>query len=281
MATTATEISIPGTEYDGRPVRRSTFLFRFRTLRPGNHSAISSNAQPVYAPFLLSEAAREHLSIVAAPKRDDEISHFLNITVAAVGILLAAPLFVLIALAIKVSSRGPVFYKQTRIGFDRRWNRAPSHQDRRSHDLGGRPFSMYKFRTMVASAKPDSKALWATPRDERVTPLGRLLRVTRLDELPQLLNVLNGDMNIVGPRPEQPTIFAELREAIPTYHIRQRVMPGITGWAQINLSYDTCVDDVRRKVELDLEYLESRSAVGDLEIMARTVPIMFSCKLGW
>jgi lipopolysaccharide/colanic/teichoic acid biosynthesis glycosyltransferase len=99
--------------------------------------------------------------------------------------------------------------------------------------------------------------------------------------MPQLLNVLNGDMNIVGPRPERPTIFAELREAIPTYHIRQRVMPGITGWAQINQSYDTCVDDVRRKVELDLEYLQSRSAVRDLSIMARTVPIMFFCRLGW
>ncbi|HEY3114086.1 MAG TPA: sugar transferase [Gemmatimonadaceae bacterium] len=280
MATTAAEISVLDPE--------SNRLDRRAASRPNTHpsttySNVSSSSLPLslYAPYLLTEAATEHLSSVAAPRRDDEISHFVNITVAAIGILLATPLFALIALAIKASSRGPVFYKQTRIGFDRRWKKEPSRQDRRSHDLGGRPFSMYKFRTMVASAEPDSKETWATPRDERVTPVGRFLRMTRLDEMPQLLNVLNGDMNIVGPRPERPTIFAELRDAIPTYHIRQRVMPGITGWAQINQSYDTCVDDVRRKVELDLEYLQSRSAVRDLSIMARTVPIMFFCRLGW
>jgi lipopolysaccharide/colanic/teichoic acid biosynthesis glycosyltransferase len=140
---------------------------------------------------------------------------------------------------------------------------------------------MYKFRTMVVTAESDKKEVWATPFDGRVTKLGRRLRNTRLDELPQLLNVLAGDMNIVGPRPEQPTIFAELREVIPNYHMRQRVMPGITGWAQVNLAYDTSIDDVRRKVEYDLEYLSTRSAARDLRIMARTVPIVLSCRLGW
>lgn len=257
MATTAAEISVPDPEHVGRPVRRSTLR------------------------LLLVGASKEHASSVERPRPDDEISHFINIVVAATGFLLAAPLFLLVALAIKVSSRGPVFYKQRRVGLDRRWNREPSHQDLRTHDLGGRPFTMYKFRTMVMSAEPDSKEIWATPQDERVTPLGRLLRVTRLDELPQLLNVLNGDMNIVGPRPERPTIFAELCEAIPNYRMRQRVRPGITGWAQINQSYDTSVDDVRRKVELDLAYLHSRGPLRDLSIMARTVPIMLFCKLGW
>lgn len=279
MATTVAEISVQETEYDGRPVRRSTLWLR--TLRSSSRSVVSSNVLPLYPPFLLGEASREHVASVERPRPDDEISHFLNIVVAAMGLLLAAPLFLLGALAIKLSSRGPVFYKQTRIGLDRRWNREPSHQDLRTHDLGGRPFTMYKFRTMVMSAEPDSIEIWATPQDERVTPLGRLFRVTRLDELPQLLNVLNGDMNIVGPRPERPTIFAELREAIPNYHMRQRVRPGITGWAQINQSYDTSVDDVRRKVELDLEYLRSRGALRDLSIMARTVPIMLFCRLGW
>jgi lipopolysaccharide/colanic/teichoic acid biosynthesis glycosyltransferase len=140
---------------------------------------------------------------------------------------------------------------------------------------------MYKFRTMVVAAESDKREIWATPCDERVTRIGRPLRLTRLDELPQLLNVLAGDMNIVGPRPERPTIFAELREVIPNYHMRQRVMPGITGWAQVNLAYDTSVDDVRRKVEYDLEYLSTRSAARDLGIMARTVPIMLFCRLGW
>ena len=260
MATTAAEITAPDPEYDGSPVRRSTLR-------------------------LLGGASRGDAASVERPRPDDEISHFINIVVAAMGFLLAAPLFLLVALAIKLSSRGPVFYKQTRIGLDRRRDRQPSHQDLRTHDLGGRPFTMYKFRTMVMSAEPESKEIWATPQDERVTPLGRLLRVTRLDELPQLLNVLNGDMNIVGPRPERPSIFAELCEAIPDYHMRQRVRPGITGWAQINQSYDTSVDDVRRKVEFDLEYVRSRGALRgaltDLSIMARTVPIMLFCRLGW
>jgi len=277
MATTAAEISGLDTEYDGRPVRSST-------LRLGalpSSGVAGSSVLPLSPTFRLSDGSREYVSSVAAPRPDDELSHFLNITVAAVGLLLAAPLLLLVALAIKLSSRGPVFYRQTRIGLDRRWNTEPQHHDLRTHDFGGRPFTMYKFRTMVASAESDSREIWATPRDERVTALGRFLRVTRLDEVPQLLNVVIGDMNIVGPRPERPTIFAELREAIPNYHMRQRVYPGITGWAQINQPYDTCVDDVRRKVEFDLEYLESRSVGGDLSIMARTVPIMLFCRLGW
>jgi lipopolysaccharide/colanic/teichoic acid biosynthesis glycosyltransferase len=183
--------------------------------------------------------------------------------------------------AIKLSSKGPILYKQTRIGLDRRLGIKPSNEDSRINDLGGRPFTMYKFRTMVTAAENDAREVWATPMDARVTALGRLLRVTRLDELPQLWNVLAGDMNIVGPRPERPTIFAELRVAIPHYHLRQRVRPGITGWAQINQPYDTCVEDVRRKIELDLEYLRTRSVTRDISIMARTVPIMVSGKLGW
>jgi lipopolysaccharide/colanic/teichoic acid biosynthesis glycosyltransferase len=218
---------------------------------------------------------------VSVPKSTDQSTRIVNVFVAALGLVLASPLFLLIAIAIKLTSRGPVFYKQTRIGLDRRWNRQSSHENLRVRDLGGRPFTMYKFRTMVAKAEPDNKPVWATPCDARVTGLGRYLRITRLDELPQLMNVVKGDMNIVGPRPERPTIFAELREAIPDYHLRQRVMPGITGWAQVNQSYDTCVDDVRRKVQFDLDYLRSRSVARDLLIMARTIPIMLLCRLGW
>jgi lipopolysaccharide/colanic/teichoic acid biosynthesis glycosyltransferase len=167
------------------------------------------------------------------------------------------------------------------VGLDRRWNRESSHFELRKWDLGGKPFTMYKFRTMVTAAESDTKEVWAKPQDARVTKVGRKLRVARLDELPQLFNVLAGDMSMVGPRPERPTIFAELREVIPNYHLRQRVMPGITGWAQINQAYDTCVDDVRRKVEFDLEYLQTRNLRRDLRIMARTVPVMLFCRFGW
>jgi lipopolysaccharide/colanic/teichoic acid biosynthesis glycosyltransferase len=281
VATTAAEIKVLDPESDRRPDWRVPP--RHRTPPPNTYSNVGASVLPLplYSPFPLAEAPAEHVASAAAPKPDDELSHFINITVAALGLLLAAPLFFLIALAIKLSSRGPVLYKQTRIGLDRRWKTAASHDERRTYDLGGSPFTMYKFRTMVSSAENDDAEIWATPSDARVTPVGRLLRVTRLDEMPQLLNVVFGDMNIVGPRPERPKIFAELRDAIPNYRFRQRVRPGITGWAQVNQAYDTCVDDVRRKVEYDLEYLKSRSAARDLSIMARTLPIMLSRRFGW
>jgi len=162
---------------------------------------------------------------------------------------------------------------------DRRHSFGGNH--RRQVDLGGRPFTMYKFRTMTASTSGNEQECWASPADPRTTALGRVLRKYRLDELPQLYNVLKGDMNVVGPRPEQPTIFASLREQIPTYPVRQRVHPGITGWAQINQHYDTCLDDVRRKVAFDLEYVARRSPMEDLKIMLRTVPsVAVKCR-GW
>ena len=145
--------------------------------------------------------------------------------------------------------------------------------------MGGKPFTIYKFRTMYEDG--DAPQVWATPGDPRVTPIGRVLRKYRLDELPQLFNVLKGDMNVVGPRPEQPEIFADLRQEVSGYSYRQRVLPGITGWAQINQSYDTCIDDVRRKVELDLEYIGRTSAVEDLRIMAQTVPVMLGKRGAW
>ena len=133
---------------------------------------------------------------------------------------------------------------------------------------------MYKFRTMQQDAEADGRAVWAAKGDPRVTVIGNVLRKTRLDELPQLYNVIRGDMNIVGPRPERPTIFADLRQSIPEYPMRQRVKPGITGWAQINQAYDACVDDVRSKVRYDLEYMKRQSLAHDLRIMTMTLPVM-------
>ena len=116
--------------------------------------------------------------------------------------------------------------------------------------------------------------VWARADDNRITPVGRVLRKLRLDELPQLWNVLRGDMNVVGPRPEQPRIFVALAEQIEGYQRRQRVRPGITGWAQINLAYDRSVDDVRQKLAFDLEYIRNQSALEDLRIMLRTPAVM-------
>lgn len=197
----------------------------------------------------------------------------LNIVVAAIGIVLTAPCLLVVAALVKLTSPGPVFYRQVRVGLDRRADGDVNGNHRRSLDQGGRPFMIYKFRTMRA-AKSDAPQVWAAANDPRITRVGRVLRKYRLDELPQLFNVLRGDMNVVGPRPEQPAIFAELRTAVPNYQKRQRVRPGITGWAQVNQRYDTSIADVQRKVELDLEYVARESLFEDLKIMARTVPVM-------
>lgn len=197
----------------------------------------------------------------------------LNVVVAALAIVVTLPLWLVIAVLIKLTSRGPILYTQTRVGLDKRRGNTTGGRHR-VHDHGGRPFKIYKFRTMRVDAEHRTGAVWATRNDGRVTPIGRFLRQYRLDELPQLINVLLGDMNVVGPRPERPSIFAELQTKIPNYRDRQRVHPGITGHAQINLEYDSTLDDVRRKLEFDLEYIEKQSLLEDLRIMLMTIPAM-------
>jgi lipopolysaccharide/colanic/teichoic acid biosynthesis glycosyltransferase len=202
----------------------------------------------------------------------------LNILVALVGLVVTAPLMLVIAILIKLTSPGPILYRQLRVGIDRR-SRSGGHW-RRKVDYGGRLFLMYKFRTMRV-ADGGERQVWAAPDDPRVTWVGRFLRKYRLDELPQFVNVLKGDMNVVGPRPEQPEIFMTLRDQIQKYQERQRLLPGITGWAQVNQPYDQDIDDVRRKLQLDLEYAQRPSALQDLRILARTVPVMMFRKGGW
>ena len=167
---------------------------------------------------------------------------------AVVALVVASPVLVLVALLVKLTSRGPVFYTQERVGLDRRGPRPDAQNRRRRQDIGGRPFTIYKFRTMRVDAEQQSGAVWAQQQDPRVTSVGHLLRQYRLDELPQLLNVLKGDMNIVGPRPERPTIFAELREHITEYPLRQRTKPGLTRQAQIKHHNDPSLEDLRTKV---------------------------------
>jgi lipopolysaccharide/colanic/teichoic acid biosynthesis glycosyltransferase len=214
--------------------------------------------------------------------RSETLNRAVNVAIAAVLLALVAPLLVLVAIAIKMTSPGPIFYMQIRVGLDRRRRRmvVPELYDRRAQDLGGRVFLIYKFRTMRMDAET-AGAVWATRSDPRVTALGRFLRASRIDELPQLINVLHGDMNIVGPRPERPSIVARLRHEISEYPLRLQAKPGITGWAQVNQSYDSCIDDVRAKVRYDLEYLQRQSLTEDLRIMLRTVPVMLLRVGGW
>ena len=211
----------------------------------------------------------------------DRAIRALNICVALVALLIAAPLMAVVALLVRLSSRGPAIYKQPRVGIDRRQSRGPGALNhRRTADQGGRIFTIYKFRTMYANRGQATRQVWASADDPRITPVGRVLRSFRLDELPQLFNVLKGDMNIVGPRPEQPAIFEGLRQELDTYRRRQKVLPGITGLAQITLPYDASLNDVKNKVDLDLEYIKRRSVGHDLLIMAKTMPVMVLRK-GW
>jgi lipopolysaccharide/colanic/teichoic acid biosynthesis glycosyltransferase len=214
----------------------------------------------------------ENVEVMPA-ERSELASRITNVLIASVAVIALLPVMLLVALAVRLTSRGPVLYSQVRVGVDRRFRRKSTY-DRRGHDHGGLPFKMYKFRTMCVDAEADGKAVWAKKGDPRITSIGSMLRKTRLDELPQLYNVLRGDMNIVGPRPERPTIFEQLRVDIPLYAQRQRVKPGITGWAQINQAYDSCLDDVRNKVRFDLEYVQRQSLVHDVRIMSATLPVM-------
>ncbi len=183
-----------------------------------------------------------------------------------------------VAALVRLDSPGPVIYRQERVGLCRRGSRDGSKDDRRrAENLGGRVFTIFKFRTMTI--EQDGGERWASKDDARITRVGRVLRATRIDELPQLLNVLQGDMNMVGPRPEQPGIFRELRDEVRGYDRRQKVLPGITGLAQVNLGYDTSIEDVRRKIEMDLAYIEGRSTAQDLLIMVKTVPVILLQKV--
>jgi exopolysaccharide biosynthesis polyprenyl glycosylphosphotransferase len=173
----------------------------------------------------------------------------------AIGIVLL-PFEILIAIIIKLTSPGPVIYKQVRAG------------------QNSRPFTLYKFRTMRTDAERDG-AQWSTKNDARVTPFGKFLRASHLDELPQLLNIAEGKLSFVGPRPERPEFVATLKEKIPYYEMRLLVKPGLTGWAQINYRADLTLDDVSQKLQYDVYYLRNRSLVLDLAIVLKTIKSLF------
>ncbi|HEY8446609.1 MAG TPA: sugar transferase [Thermomicrobiales bacterium] len=183
----------------------------------------------------------------------------LDILVSFVLGLIVLPTLPLIALAIKLDSPGPIFYSQDRVG------------------LGGRIFRIYKFRTMRQDAERDG-AVWASEHDPRVTRVGRFMRLTRIDELPQLWNVFRGDMTLVGPRPERPEFTTELAAALPGYNLRHVVKPGLTGWAQVSYRYTSSIRDTRTKLEYDLYYIKHASLGLDLTILWRTVGVVLGMR---
>jgi len=169
---------------------------------------------------------------------------------------IALALMGLIALAIKLDSPGPVFYRQRRIGLDEK------------------EFDLIKFRTMVQSAEKETGAVWAKENDSRITRVGKPLRLTRLDELPQLFNVLKEEMSFVGPRPERPEFVKELTGKIPYYSFRHSIKPGITGWAQINYRYGASVKDAAEKLQYDLFYIQNMSILLEIRILLKTISVV-------
>jgi exopolysaccharide biosynthesis polyprenyl glycosylphosphotransferase len=175
---------------------------------------------------------------------------------ALVALFFCAPLFLVIALCIKLDSRGPIFYKQERVG------------------LNGKTFLVFKFRSMGQFAEAQSGPVWASTTDTRVTRVGRVLRKLRLDELPQFLNVLRGDMFLIGPRPERPHFVEMLCREVPFYNLRHSVRPGITGWAQVSIGYGATTEESQEKLEYDLFYIINRTFLLDFLILIKTVKII-------
>ena len=176
-----------------------------------------------------------------------------DLAAAIIGLIILSPVMLIVAALIKITSPGPVLYAQRRVG---------------QH---GRLFTIHKFRSMRTDAEAATGAVWARPNDDRITKLGRLLRLTRLDELPQLWNVFKGDMSLIGPRPERPEFVETLTKAIPFYAERHVIRPGLTGWAQVRYSYGASVEDTMEKLQYDLYYLKNMSIALDVVIVFETL----------
>jgi sugar transferase (PEP-CTERM system associated) len=179
-----------------------------------------------------------------------------DIVCSSVLLVLTSPVMLLTVLAIRLDSPGPIIYRQERVG------------------KGGRVFQCLKFRSMRSDAERDGVARWAAKNDSRVTRVGGFIRKTRIDELPQLVSVLKGQMSLVGPRPERPSFVAQLREQIPFYDVRHSVKPGVTGWAQVRYSYGASLEDARRKHQFDLYYVKNNSLFLDILVLIETVSVV-------
>lgn len=210
----------------------------------------------VYSYFLIKKVPDSpFLKIIFYPLSnwDRFLKRTMDIFLALTSLLILSPILFIISFFIKMDTPGPVLYRQKRVGFR------------------GKKFTLFKFRSMISDAERHTGPVWAEKNDRRITRIGRILRPFRLDELPQLFNVLRGDMSFVGPRPERPHFVAHLKKEIPLYNLRLNVPPGVTGLAQVKHNYDQTLEDVKRKLEYDLEYINTISLRLDLKIFLKTV----------
>jgi lipopolysaccharide/colanic/teichoic acid biosynthesis glycosyltransferase len=231
------------------------------------HSKINTSPKNNLVQAVLEESSSEPVLWVRRTVWYDPYKAVVEFCASLLMLVLAAPVVLLGAALVKLTSRGPAFYTQTRLGLD------------------GREYTIYKLRSMFHNCERQSGACWATAGDPRITPVGRWLRRTHIDELPQLWNVLRGDMSLVGPRPERPEFIPHLEEALPLYRMRRAVRPGVTGLAQIQLPPDTDLESVRHKLAYDLYYVQNCSPWLDLQVVAGTaiyvlgMPFALICKV--
>lgn len=193
----------------------------------------------------------------------EALKRILDVLFSIFGIVIFSPIFILLFILVPLTSKGGAIYKQIRVGKDEK------------------NFTLYKFRSMYANSEknPDSNGaspIWSNDNDPRITRFGNILRKTHLDELPQLFNILIGDMSVVGPRPERPEFVQKLKQDIPHYFIRQTIKPGLTGWAQIRYRYTNTIDEVRQKFEFDLYYIKTQNIFLDISIILKTIKLIFS-----
>ena len=197
--------------------------------------------------------------IMAFLRRAYNISkRIMDIVISSMCLIILSPLCLMIAVLIKLTSKGPIFYSQTRSGKD------------------GAHFEIYKFRTMRTDAETASGPVWAKVKDSRITPIGSFLRKSRIDEIPQFINVLKGDMSVIGPRPERPMFVKQLEGQIGDYRKRLAVKPGITGLAQVHHRYDETIADVRKKVKYDILYIKNICFATDIRIILRTFRVILT-----
>jgi exopolysaccharide biosynthesis polyprenyl glycosylphosphotransferase len=190
------------------------------------------------------------------PEWEKKLKRISDVIISFIILVLTLPLNIFVAFLIKLDSKGPILFKQERIG------------------MNNKKFKIYKFRSMYQDAEKNTGPVWSTKDDPRVTRIGKIIRQLRIDEIPQMFNVLKGEMSLVGPRPERPYFVEQLSQQIPYYRRRLKVRPGITGWAQVKHKYDESIEDVKVKLRYDLFYIENMSLRMDIKILARTILVV-------
>jgi lipopolysaccharide/colanic/teichoic acid biosynthesis glycosyltransferase len=242
---------------------------------------------------VLNEAYTQR-DVVYAPEFKEAVfervswKRLIDIAMSVIALILLAPVLLFAAIAVKLSSPGPIVYCQERVGINRRLrdrrlsSRRGPRDDRRDRDRRilvhhGRPFMMYKFRSMVVDAE-HGNPVWAKKNDSRITRVGAIMRRTRIDELPQFINVIKGDMSIVGPRPERAYFITQIEKDLPEFQRRLRTKPGITGLAQVEVGYTNTIEGMQEKLDFDLRYIRNLKPLQDLRILAKTVSVVVTGK---